>query len=178
VGSDFTYEDIGGREFDEYTYSLVDENASWTAPSGGGARPAWRLESRRKDAAAQFPRVVSTVLKDSFVVVGADIYNRRNEKQKVYTVRRLEQVEADFAARHQALEQEMRAANVRLAKAIQAEHGYGPEVTLAIDHSHQVMGSLQKETLQHLFAMREVLGPEQAEVFDSIVVKALTADAR
>jgi len=91
---------------------------------------------------------------------------------------RLEQVEADFAARHQALEEEMRKANVRLAKAIQAEHGYGPEVTLAIDHSHQVMGSLQKETLQHLFAMREVLDPEQAKVFDSIVVKALTADAR
>ena len=98
VGSDFTYEDIGGREFDEYTYSIVDENASWTPPSGGSARPAWRLESRRKDAAAQFPRVVSTVLKDSFVVVGADIYNRRNEKQKVYTVRRLEQVVAIWTA--------------------------------------------------------------------------------
>ena len=39
----------------------------------------------------QFPRVVSLVLKDSFVVVQAEIYNRRNEKQKVYTVRRLEQ---------------------------------------------------------------------------------------
>jgi hypothetical protein len=98
VGSDFTYEDIGGREFDQYTYSIVDENASWTPPSGGSARPAWQLESRRKDAAAQFPRVVSTVLKDSFVVVGADIYNRRNEKQKVYTVRRLEQVEAIWTA--------------------------------------------------------------------------------
>jgi hypothetical protein len=92
VGSDFTYEDIGGREFDEYTYSIVDENASWTAPSGGVPKPAWRLESRRKDP-SQFPRVVSLVLKDSFVVVQADIYNRRNEKQKVYTVRRLEQVE-------------------------------------------------------------------------------------
>jgi len=91
---------------------------------------------------------------------------------------RLSRIEADFAARHRALEQEMRAANVRLAEAIQAEHGYGPQVTLAIDHSHQVMGSLQKETLQHLFAMREVLDPEQAKIFDSIVVKALTADAR
>ena len=95
VGSDFTYEDIGGREFDDYTYAFAGptENASWTAAAGGAARPAWRLESRRKDAAAEFPRVVSLVLKDSFVVVGADIFNRRNEKQKVYTVRRLEQVE-------------------------------------------------------------------------------------
>ena len=93
VGSDFTYEDIGGREFDEYTYTIVEENASWTPPGGGPGRPAWRLESRRKDASARFPRVVSTIVKDSFVVVGAEIYNRRDEKQKVYTVRRLEQIE-------------------------------------------------------------------------------------
>ena len=37
--------------------------------------------------------MVSLVLKDSYVVVGAEIFNRRNEKQKVYTVRRLEQIE-------------------------------------------------------------------------------------
>lgn len=98
VGSDFTYEDIGGREFDEYTYALVEENVSWTPPSGGPARPAWRLESRRKDASAQFPRVVSVILKESFMVVQADIYNRRNEKQKTYTVRRLEQVKGIWTA--------------------------------------------------------------------------------
>ena len=98
VGSDFTYEDIGGREFDEYTYAIVEENATWTPPSGGAPRPAWRLQSTRRDAAAQFPRVVSTVLKDSFVVVAADIYNRRDERQKVYTVKRLEQVQKIWTA--------------------------------------------------------------------------------
>lgn len=94
VGSDFTYEDIGGREFDEYTYAFAGPdgaNAAWTPPAGGPARPAWRLESRRRDTSAQFPRVSSLVLKDSFVVVRADIYNRRDERQKVYSVRRLEQ---------------------------------------------------------------------------------------
>jgi hypothetical protein len=105
VGSDFTYEDIGGREFDEYSYALLDENASWTPPSGGAPRPAWRLESRRKDQNARFPRVVSLILKDTpgqnapaYVVVAADIHNRRDEKQKVYTVRRLEQVEGIWTA--------------------------------------------------------------------------------
>lgn len=98
VGSDFTYEDIGGREFDEYTYSIVEENASWTPPAGGPSRAAWKLESQRKDASAQFPRVVSVVLKDSFMVVAADIFNRRNEKQKVYTVRRLEQIQGIWTA--------------------------------------------------------------------------------
>src|SRR5687768_9546638 len=103
VGSDFTYEDIGGREFDEYSYRIVDENASWTAPSGGPAYPAWRLESRRKDQSARFPRVVSLVVKPgqnapAYMVVAADIHNRRDEKQKVYTVRRVEQVEGIWTA--------------------------------------------------------------------------------
>jgi hypothetical protein len=96
VGSDFTYEDIGGRELNDYSYALVEENASWTAP--GGAKPAWRLESRRKNPSVQFPRVVSLILKDNFVVVHADIYNRRNERQKGYTVGRLEQVEGVWTA--------------------------------------------------------------------------------
>jgi hypothetical protein len=95
VGSDFTYEDIGGRELDEYTYAFSGpdgEAATWNEPEGQ-ARPAWRLESKRKDSSAQFPCVISLVLKDSFVVVQADVFNRRNERQKVYTVRKLEQIE-------------------------------------------------------------------------------------
>lgn len=92
VGSDFSYEDIGGREFDDYTHALLGEHASWTAPDGA-VRPAYRLELTRKDKSAEFPRVVSLVLKDSFVVVQADVFNRRNEKQKVYTVKRLQQVQ-------------------------------------------------------------------------------------
>ena len=94
VGSDFTYEDIGGRELDDYTYAFADgENASWTPPPAARrSRPGGSSRAARTPS-AEFPRVVSLVLKDSFVVVGADIYNRRNEKQKVYTVRRLEQIE-------------------------------------------------------------------------------------
>ena len=91
---------------------------------------------------------------------------------------RIEGIEGEFVERRKAREAEMRAANVRLARAIEAEHGYGPKVTEAIDHTHEVMGTLQKETLEHLFAMRGILDPEQAEMFDKSVVKALTADAR
>ena len=87
-------------------------------------------------------------------------------------------IEAKFAVRRKALEFDMRAANARLAEAIEAEHGYGPQVTAAIDHSHMIMGGLQKETLEHLFAMRAVLNPDQAKLFDSTVVKALTVDVR
>ncbi len=92
VGSDFSYEDIGGRELEDFTYTLLDETSSWTSPDGV-AHPAYRLESKRKDRSAEFPRVVSLVLKDTFVVVQADVYNRRDEKQKVYSVKRLEPVQ-------------------------------------------------------------------------------------
>ena len=94
VGSDFTYEDISGRELEDYSYAFAGGGSgSWTPTGGGAAQAVWLLESRRKDASAEFPRVVSMVLKDGALVVGADIYNRRNEKQKVYNVRRIERID-------------------------------------------------------------------------------------
>ena len=67
-----------------------------------------------------------------------------------------------------------RAGSPKLASAIETEHGYGPQVSATIDHSHMVMGQLQKETLEHVFAMRALLNPAQAAQFDRVVVKALT----
>lgn len=90
----------------------------------------------------------------------------------------VEEIEQRYAVRRKALELEMRAANAHLAEAIEAEHGYGAQVTKAVDQTHQVMGAMQKETLEHLFAMRAVLTPEQAAMFDRTVIKALTADSR
>lgn len=91
---------------------------------------------------------------------------------------KLDALEAQFAIRRQALELEMRSDNAKLAAAIEAEHGYGPQVSAAIDQSHQVMGEMQKQTLEHVFAMRGLLRPDQAAKFDGAVVKALTADQK
>lgn len=90
--------------------------------------------------------------------------------------RRIESLEADFAVRKRALELEMRAANAALASAIREEHGYGPRVTDAVERFHHAMGQLQTETIRHVFAMREVLTPDQMQVFDNTVVSALTAE--
>ena len=38
------------------------------------------------------------------------------------------------------------------------------------------MGALQKETIAHVFEMRSVLTPAQAEVFDDRIVEALAPD--
>ena len=91
-------------------------------------------------------------------------------------LRRIEALEADYATRRQALELEMRAANADLAVAIREEHGYGPRVTAAIERFHHAMGQLQTEMVRHVFAMRDVMTPEQRERFDGRIVTALTAE--
>ena len=91
---------------------------------------------------------------------------------------RLHILEQRFAVQRHGFELELRAANARLAEAIEAEHGNGPRVAAAVDQSHAIMGVLQKATLAHIFAMRELMRPNQAEQFDQAVVKALTDDTR
>lgn len=92
VGSDLSYEDIGGRQVEDYTYTFTDERGSWTAPDGT-RREAWVVESRAKDARALHPRSVSTILKDSLVMVHAEEFDRHGERAKVFDVRKLEQVD-------------------------------------------------------------------------------------
>ncbi len=90
--------------------------------------------------------------------------------------RRIGGLERDYAVRRHALEAEMRAANADLAQAIQATHAYTPAVQQAIDRSHHAMSALQKQSILHVLAMRQVLTPEQSAKFDDTVVKALTED--
>lgn len=90
----------------------------------------------------------------------------------------IEQLEREFAGKRKSLEAELRADNARLAAAIEAEHGNGPKVAAAVDASHRAMGELQKATLTHVFAMREVLRPEQRAAFDRAVTKSLTTGDR
>ncbi|WP_372783325.1 Spy/CpxP family protein refolding chaperone [Phenylobacterium sp.] len=90
---------------------------------------------------------------------------------------RIAGVEQDYAVRRKALEAEMRAANADLARAIQQSHSYSPEVQHAVDRFHMAMGDLQKQSILHVLAMRQVLTPQQSAVFDETVAKALTEDA-
>ena len=87
---------------------------------------------------------------------------------------RLEELEAHFANRRNALDARLREANAELARAMASEHQYGPRVAAAVDHAHMAMGDLQKATLEHVFAMRALLRPDQAARFDRAVNKALT----
>lgn len=83
-------------------------------------------------------------------------------------------LEKSFAGRRSELEGKLRQANAELARAMASEHQYGPRVAAAVDHAHMAMGDLQKATLEHVFAMRALLRPDQAARFDRAVDKALT----
>lgn len=111
---------------------------------------------------------------------GAELHAVLHERLSLDTdqERQLRALEESFAVRRRALELELRAENARLAEAISAEHGNGPRVTAAVHASHATMGELQKETLAHIFAMRQILRPDQATTFDQAVTRALTEDAR
>lgn len=90
---------------------------------------------------------------------------------------RLDEIEAAFSARRVPLEAEVREANAELSAAISASQGDTPEVQAAVAHFHTAMGDLQMATIRHMFEMRAVLTPEQAEAFDRAVVETLRADA-
>lgn len=92
--------------------------------------------------------------------------------------RQIEGLEHEQAARQQALQEEMRAANADLSKAISASHAYTPEVQAAVDRFHHAMAELQKQTILHVLAMRAVLTPEQARLFDETVQRSLTVPGK
>jgi hypothetical protein len=127
VGSDFTYEDMGGRELDDYTYAIVQDVVTWTGPDGR-AWPAWRLESRAKDPNATYPRVVSTVLKDIFVVAAAESFNRRDEVLKNFEVRRLAQVAGIWTALDMAMQNRRDRTRTEL-EVTKAEYNVGLKAT-------------------------------------------------
>ncbi|HVK41224.1 MAG TPA: periplasmic heavy metal sensor [Phenylobacterium sp.] len=91
---------------------------------------------------------------------------------------KLDVLEREFAVRRSAREAELRLANAELAAAIEAKHRYSPEVQTAIEHFHDVMGELQKETIVHILHMRAILTPSQAEIFDKRVSEALTEETK
>lgn len=91
---------------------------------------------------------------------------------------KLQALEREFSITRSAREAELRLANAELAAAINAKHEYSPEVRGAIEHFHDVMGELQKESIVHILQMRAILTPEQAVVFDKRVAEALTEEAK
>lgn len=88
-------------------------------------------------------------------------------------IEKLSELESRFVTERTQLELGLRKANAQLARAINQEHRYGPEVSVAIDQVHARMGALQKATVQHVFAIRSLLDQKQREQFDEQISRSL-----
>ena len=87
AGTDFSYEDISGRRFTDYTYKLVRESYSYNG------RECYVLGSYPKEKNPRFPKVISLVRKDNFVPIKAGYYNKHGKLAKNYEVISLEIVD-------------------------------------------------------------------------------------
>ncbi len=86
------------------------------------------------------------------------------------------QLESTFAKDRSAYQTEMRAANKELARALTEAKPDSAEIERAVHRFHTAMAALQVRTVKHVLAMRSVLTPEQAKLFDSSVDKTLGAE--
>ncbi len=74
AGSDFTYEDLGTRDPNQYDVRMIE-----TTPD------AFAFEARPKDRDSKYGRIVLTVDRERYVVERAEHYDRSNELAKVLT---------------------------------------------------------------------------------------------
>jgi outer membrane lipoprotein-sorting protein len=81
AGSDFTFEDLGSRDPDQYTVTMVDRGAD-----------AFVIEARPLDRDSQYSRIVLTVDRNRYVIRAADHYDRRDRLAKVLTADRFTEV--------------------------------------------------------------------------------------
>ena len=96
VGSDLTYEDISGRRLDDYTYSLLGRGEV-------EGKPTYILESLSKDDRSKYPRTVSWVDQETFMIHKAEIYDRAGEKAKEYEAGQIEQIDGIWTAQRQRM---------------------------------------------------------------------------
>lgn len=85
-------------------------------------------------------------------------------------------LESSFTKDRLTYQTEMQAANRELARALTAPSPDNPDIESAIQRFHIAMAALQVRTVKHVLAMRSVLTPQQAKVFDATIHKTLGAN--
>ena len=87
----------------------------------------------------------------------------------------IEELEAAFAIRRNALEARMAVARQAMGEALLEDQALSVEVSMHAQAIHTAMGELQVETLSHILAMRAVLTDDQRASFDSRLADAFDA---
>ncbi|MFA6286134.1 MAG: periplasmic heavy metal sensor [Opitutaceae bacterium] len=85
----------------------------------------------------------------------------------------LDSIEAKFQAKRSLLTGQLRAANHELALALAEGKADSPKISAAVEKSHHYMGELQMLSIEHLFAMRQELNPQQGDKLLQLAQQAL-----
>jgi outer membrane lipoprotein-sorting protein len=92
VGSDFTYEDISGREVEEDTHTLLREEKL-------NAKPVFVIRSvPKEEKSVDFSYRLTWIDKENFVLWREEYYDKRDELYKVFTADEVKQVQGLWTA--------------------------------------------------------------------------------
>ena len=86
MGTDFTYDDMGGRSVDDDTHTLLREETR-------DGHKCWVVESVPKDPHEVYSRKVTWIRQDSDTGVYCEFYDKLNKLHRVMTVLDLQKVE-------------------------------------------------------------------------------------
>ncbi len=86
MGSDFTYDDWGGRELEDDTHTLLREELL-------DGHAVWVIESKPVNDDDPYSRFITWVRKDTYVEIKAEYYDRSGELLKVLNVADVRQVD-------------------------------------------------------------------------------------
>jgi len=87
VGSDFSYEDVSGRDLEDDTYTLRGEESV-------DGKTVYVLESVPKDGkSASYSRKVAWIDKETFLPLKEEYYDKRGKLYKTFTADRIETIQ-------------------------------------------------------------------------------------
>ncbi|MEW6410194.1 MAG: outer membrane lipoprotein-sorting protein [Nitrospirota bacterium] len=85
VGSDFTYEDVSGRDIEDDTHAIVKEERL-------GARDCYVVKSTPKAGDVDYSYKISWIDKTNFLPLKEEYYDRKGELYKVFTADEIKDV--------------------------------------------------------------------------------------
>ncbi len=91
MGSDFTYDDMGDRDIDQYSYKLLKEEHC-------GTKKCWVIEALPKKSDDAYSKMIYWVRQDAYKIIKCDYYDRDKRLLKTFTIKTLKKHEGFWTA--------------------------------------------------------------------------------
>jgi len=130
MGTDFTYDDMGGRSVDEDTHTLLREEEK-------GGHKCWVVESVPKDSHEIYSKKVSWIRQDCDTAVYVEFYDKLNKLHRVMTVQDIQKIDGFWTV------MKMEMTNVQSGHSTQITVT-GPKYDIAVDKSLFTVAKLEK----------------------------------